>query len=276
VSSSINPSMEDPNIFWRDSSARKVHELSTHFEKVADRPTEVLRLAKSAKSEATEDNDNYRSDPSVLFAFGLGMTFASGAILGLFGGGVSNFGFYLASLAVFHLLEYQYVHRFHPTECNYSSFILTHSKEAHFAIAAAILEYFLEYLIFPSLKSNWFIMYPALFVVILTQSIRTTAMWTAGKNFHHQVREKREEGHKLVTHGIYSYSRHPSYFGWFWWSIFTQILLCNPICIVLYMYMSWQFFDGRIREEEETLVRFFGDDYIQYKKKVPVGIPLIS
>lgn len=30
-------------------------------------------------------------------------------------------------------------------------------------------------------------------------------------------------GHELVTSGIYSWSRHPSYAGFFWWAVGTQV-----------------------------------------------------
>jgi len=50
----------------------------------------------------------------------------------------------------------------------------------------------------------------------------------------------------LVDSGFYSFSRHPSYFGWFWWSIGTELLLCNPICFIFYTYASWNFFNDRI------------------------------
>lgn len=47
-----------------------------------------------------------------------------------------------------------------------------------------------------------------------------------------------------------SHLRHPAYFGWFWWSIGTQMLLCNPVCIVVYAAASWRFFSQRIPFEE--------------------------
>ncbi|CAN0453530.1 unnamed protein product, partial [Hapterophycus canaliculatus] len=34
---------------------------------------------------------------------------------------------------------------------------------------------------------------------------------------------QREESHQLVTSGVYRFLRHPSYFGWFWWSLGTQV-----------------------------------------------------
>lgn len=38
----------------------------------------------------------------------------------------------------------------------------------------------------------------------------------------------------MVTSGMYTYLRHPGYFGWFLWSVGTQVLLCNPICAVAF------------------------------------------
>jgi protein-S-isoprenylcysteine O-methyltransferase len=52
---------------------------------------------------------------------------------------------------------------------------------------------------------------------------RKGAMLKAWENFTHLVREKKVEGHRLVTTGLYSLCRHPSYAGWFWWSIGTQV-----------------------------------------------------
>ena len=54
---------------------------------------------------------------------------------------------------------------------------------------------------------------------------RKLAMLTARTNFNHVVQCTHEEGHQLVTHGVYSYCRHPSYVGWFYWSIGTQVIV---------------------------------------------------
>jgi hypothetical protein len=63
--------------------------------------------------------------------------------------------------------------------------------------------------------------------------------------------------------------RHPSYFGWFWWSIGTQILLQNPLSVVAYSYASWSFFKGRIEYEERTLCAQFPGEYEKNAKRVP-------
>jgi protein-S-isoprenylcysteine O-methyltransferase len=72
------------------------------------------------------------------------------------------------------------------------------------------------------------------------------AMWTCKSNFNHVIMERRDEGHELVTHGVYKHLRHPSYFGWFWWCVGTQCLLCNPVCVVAHAVAAWDFFRKRI------------------------------
>lgn len=55
-----------------------------------------------------------------------------------------------------------------------------------------------------------------------------------------------------------------------------QVMLCNPVCIAGYTMASWRFFRERIEEEELSLLHFFGEDYLEYKKKVGTGLPFIS
>lgn len=135
-------------------------------------------------------------------------------------------------------------------------------------------------------------------ILVMGQAVRTTAMAHAGKNFNHLVQSKRKAGHELVTDGIYSWLRHPSYFGFFWWGLGTQVVLGNGICLLGYALVLWRFFSRRIEsksspkvmfenlvgsgltcacvEEENLLIDFFGDDYVRYRAKTRVGIPLIS
>lgn len=75
---------------------------------------------------------------------------------------------------------------------------------------------------------------------------------------------------------LHSYLRHPSYFGWFYWSVGTQLLLCNPLCTAAYAYAAWTFFAGRIPYEEGLLVDFYGAEYVQYAQGTVIGIPGIA
>ncbi len=54
-----------------------------------------------------------------------------------------------------------------------------------------------------------------------------------------------------------------------------QLVLCNPICTAVYAVVSWRFFKERVEEEEILLINFFGEDYVQYQRRVPTGLPFI-
>lgn len=62
-----------------------------------------------------------------------------------------------------------------------------------------------------------------LVMVIFGDCLRKAAMLTAGSNFNHIVQNEKSDTHTLVTTGVYGWFRHPSYVGWFYWSIGTQV-----------------------------------------------------
>ena len=67
--------------------------------------------------------------------------------------------------------------------------------------------------------------------------------------------------------------RHPSYFGFFIWSVGIEIMCINPICTIAFTVILFNFFKDRIETEEKILIRFFGMEYIKYKKNVGTLIP---
>ncbi|KAI9492462.1 Isoprenylcysteine carboxyl methyltransferase family-domain-containing protein [Zychaea mexicana] len=188
---------------------------------------------------------------------------------------IPQFGLFLAALALFHFLEYLATALFNPDTLTLDSYLINHSAHYHAAHAAAFLEFVIEYYFLPSWKSFSLINYLGLVLVTVGQSCRTIAMFSARHNFSHHIADSKDEDHVLVTHGIYSIMRHPSYFGFFWWAIGIQFLLLNPICLGLFVYWLHRFFDERIAYEEYTLLRFFGDQWTNYKAKTPTWMPLI-
>ena len=82
-------------------------------------------------------------------------------------------------------------------------------------------------LIFTGLKQPSWLSILGLLLVIGGEGLRKGAMLTATTNFNHYVQHIKQDGHQLVTHGVYSISRHPSYLGWFYWSIGTQVRNIN-------------------------------------------------
>ncbi|KAH3766555.1 Protein-S-isoprenylcysteine O-methyltransferase [Pelomyxa schiedti] len=81
--------------------------------------------------------------------------------------------------------------------------------------------------------------------------------------------------HTLVTYGIYRYLRHPSYTGYFWWTVGLCILMGNPISVIVFPSVMWSTYRSRVKFEEETLQKMFGQEYTDYKKQTFIGIPLL-
>jgi len=189
-------------------------------------------------------------------AFWLGFTLAASLILAFQAAWLEMtiwrvFAF-TASLSLFHFLEFWTTATYNLPQVRASSFLLFSNGTAYnMAHGAALIEI---------VVSNWIPSYQARFVnfititvglvmVVFGQMMRTTAMATAGTNFNHTPQRVKQQGHELVTSGIYAFSRHPSYMAFFWWAIGTQILVGNKICLVAFIVSLWTFFKNRIRGE---------------------------
>ena len=206
----------------------------------------------------------------------LGAVFAVGLIMACSNNNLTTLGFYMMGMAVFHFSEFHLTAIYNSGTLSFDSFLLNHSIEYGIAAVVSWIEYLVEYVIYPDMKAISLFSLVGLILVVGGELMRKVAMITAGSNFTHEVAHRKRYNHELVTMGVYGWVRHPSYVGWFYWSIGTQLLLCNPICTIGYSVASWRFFKERIYYEERMLIAFFGQQYIQYKKTVTTGILGIS
>lgn len=188
---------------------------------------------------------------------------------------VFRWTYFMLALTTFHFSEFVLTAIFKPFQVSYESFLLNHSTAYTVAILVGWTEFWLEVYWIPEWKEFNPYFYGALAVLFIGQAFRAIAMWAAGSNFSHRIEFMKRKEHELVTTGIYRYIRHPSYFGWFYFAIGTQLLLANPICSVVYTIASWMFFKGRIPYEEELLEEFFPQQYAAYKKRTISGIPFV-
>ncbi|KAK4623669.1 Isoprenylcysteine O-methyltransferase [Fulvia fulva] len=215
-------------------------------------------------------------------AFGLGNAFTGTIVLTAYLVSIGSTWWrlpaFLVCLSIFHFLEYWTTARYNAPSCKASSFLLFSNGAAYnIAHSCATLEIVVSQF-FPVYQKTGVYAITILAGVVLVlvgQVVRTIAMCQAGTNFNHIVQGKKKDDHELVTDGIYSYFRHPSYFGFFWWAVGTQVLVGNKVCLVGYVIVLWQFFNDRIRGEEKYLISFFGEKYEDFKKRTGTKIPFI-
>ena len=100
--------------------------------------------------------------------------------------------------------------------------------------------------------------------LVAWRTLRQSYSWTL------EIRE----GHRLVTHGIYRYVRHPIYLGSmmgavappvFVSSVYGFLVMLALIPLILY----------RIGVEERMLIEGFRDEYVEYMEKTRRLIPYI-
>jgi protein-S-isoprenylcysteine O-methyltransferase len=177
-------------------------------------------------------------------------------------------------VAFFHVSEFAINWWFHGTgNTTRRNWLCSRSYAA--AMGFAVLEFCVEALLVPQMKGNVYVVAAGAVGIVIGEGCRKGGEITAAHNFTHEIAYRRVPEHKLVTHGIYNVMRHPGYFGFFLWSVSTQLLLCNPVSVVAFTVVTWRFFDDRIRHEEDLLVSFFGKQYEDYRTVTPTRIPYI-
>lgn len=136
-------------------------------------------------------------------------------------------GLYLMILSLFHYGEFQATAMININDITVQTFLLNHSVEYHLALYISLAEFCIESMFFTDWKFIFhpYITYTGLFICIAGDGLRKLAMFTAGHNFTHVIQVDYFSDHQLITTGIYSIFRHPSYVGWFYWSLGTQVSL---------------------------------------------------
>lgn len=181
--------------------------------------------------------------------------------------------FYICSMCAFHLLEFFTTAIFNPTVTSSESYLVNHSKAYTAAFLVAMCEFWIRFTFFPS--SSLYMSLIGVVMVFAAQLVRSWAMQTCGESFNHLIQTAKKDNHVLITHGIYKYLRHPSYVGFYYWSVGTQVVLNNSLSAFLFAAASLMFFRRRIPYEEESLLYHFPDEYEAYSKITWVGIPFI-
>lgn len=236
---------------------------------------------------------------TTIIAFALGCIFTLGVVLMahsvLYTGSAAEFAFGMHVIVVhvaFHLSEFLCAVSLRPHEAHPGAFMLWHSNAYVAANVLSLIEFVAEVWWVPESWKLSVVAHPYLgsvfrlncfatsvfgVLVAITYGVRVVGMIQCGANFSLQIEWSKREDHQLVTHGVYRVLRHPAYFGWFWRTLFAQLMVANPICTVAHTAVTWWFFHERIPEEEEAMAEedYFGREYVEYMARTHVGIPFI-
>lgn len=109
--------------------------------------------------------------------------------------------------------------------------------------------------------------------LLLSTMFTLWSRWVLGKMWATNAAIKTE--HRLVTTGPYRITRHPIYTGILGMILGSAISLGEGLgffgLIVIVI-----FFLNRIRMEEQLMTESFGEQYLQYKKRIPKLLPRLK
>ena len=130
----------------------------------------------------------------------------------------------------------------------------------------------LEFLLIGLLGEDLFYLVFTYFIFPVSTIIIVLGILLIGFGWRQIYKARRESQGKLVTTGVYKYVRHPQYIGFLlltfgmlleWPTIFTVLLW--PVLVVVYWRLA--------KEEDKEIEERFGEEFREYKRKVPGFIP---
>ena len=183
---------------------------------------------------------------------------------------------YFITLTIYHYTEFFSEVLFHFQDLQKDAFLIYENKRWVISTLASFAESILGVYFFYQYKNIKILFILGLIMTIIGQYFRIAALFTGKSNFTHKIQLKKRKNHVLVKYGIYSICRHPSYFGFFIWSVGIEIMCVNPLCTIAFAYILFKFFKARTEMEEEYLIRFFGMEYIKYRREVGTLMPFID
>jgi len=95
--------------------------------------------------------------------------------------------------------------------------------------------------------------------LLLTAHRELGAQWSAQVDL--------QDGHRLISTGVYSVIRHPLYAGHWLWSLGQALLVQNWLGGLLAIPGMALLYAGRVHVEERLLLEHFGEEYRRYMQR---------
>ncbi len=115
--------------------------------------------------------------------------------------------------------------------------------------------------------------YAGIILFLIGYTLRLYSRISLQKQFSVFVALQKE--HKLITTGIYNYVRHPIYTAGILSFIGFILITNSALGLLTGLLLVLPALLYRIHIEEKILIAHFGDEYVEYKKKVKALIPWI-
>jgi protein-S-isoprenylcysteine O-methyltransferase Ste14 len=140
-----------------------------------------------------------------------------------------------------------------------------------FALLAWLVTHYVphRYLAFATFQITWFQVIGAILLVVSTL-FTLWSRWVLGKMWATNAAVK--QGHQLVTSGPYSITRNPIYTGVLGMIMGSTISLGQGLAFLVFI-LALLFFMNRIRNEEQLMEMTFGEQFVQFKNRVPQVFP---
>lgn len=140
-------------------------------------------------------------------------------------------------------------------------------------ILAGVLIVFLLSKRLPSKIGPEWLRWVGLAVAVVGMILNLWAIRTLGRFFKTIIVV--QDKHQLVTAGPYKYFRHPSYFASMVILLGMGLMLNNAWGLLIVLVLPFVTFVYRIRVEEKTLRRTFGEAFVEYAAKRWAIIPFV-
>ncbi|MDG1707833.1 MAG: isoprenylcysteine carboxylmethyltransferase family protein [Emcibacteraceae bacterium] len=142
--------------------------------------------------------------------------------------------------------------------------IVTHPPV--FYIVAAIIGVRIDYLFPLSFGSNAMLGNAGIIIFVLGLIIALLSFKIFASN--KQSPSVHASASKVYQSGVYAYSRNPIYFGIMLWLVAAALYFDNAWLLIVTVPLILFMNKAVIEKEEAYLANKFGDDYLDYKKKV--------
>lgn len=83
------------------------------------------------------------------------------------------------------------------------------------------------------------------------------------------------EQHSFVVSGVFRFARHPMYVVFLWFSVAIALATFNWLLVIVWLPFTFQAL-ARIPREERMMVDQFGEEYLEYRRRVSALGPLCS